>query len=322
MGKTTVILTNLGTPDAPTKAAVKRYLKIFLSDPRVVELPKILWRPLLYSLILPWRSGKSAHAYQSIWRQQGSPLLHFSQQLTNCVRQQLSLRGHEVEVVLAMRYGQPSLSHALQQLTDTDRLVVLPMYPQYASATTGSTLELIYRSLAPRRKQPSLYALHAYHNHPLYIEALAQSVRQSWQQHGRGQCLILSFHGIPQRSSDLGDPYEASCRETAQLLVQALDLRPEQYRVVFQSRFGKATWLQPYCVDTLQSLPQSGVTDVDILCPGFAVDCLETLEEIALANQEVFMAAGGKRYHYIPCLNKNESQVALYCQLLTPLLGP
>lgn len=321
VSKTAVILINLGTPQAPTTLAVARYLNQFLSDRRVVELPVWLWQPLLKGLALPLRAHASAKLYHRIWSNQGSPLLVHSQQLT----QQLAARfsNSNVDVFLGMRYGEPSLHSLLAQLAQQNyqKWIVVPMYPQYASATTGSSLEVVYRALSQQRSQPSLHTIHSYHDHPAYIEALAQSVRQSWQQYGRGQHLFISFHGIPQRSWRLGDPYACLCQKTARLLAEALNLESEAYRVVFQSRFGKAKWLQPYCVDSLQSLAHAGLKTVDVICPGFAVDCLETLEEMAIRNQAIFQRAGGERLQYIPCLNAGTAQVDLYQALIQPYLG-
>lgn len=319
--KTAVILINLGTPQAPTAMAVARYLNQFLSDPRVVELPAYLWQPLLKGLVLPLRSRASAKLYRSIWSEQGSPLQVHSQQLS----QRLSARfaDQPIDVFLAMRYGEPSLHLLLDQLAQQNykKWVVVPMYPQYASATTGSSLEVVYRALSQQRNQPSVATLHSYHDHPAYIEALAQSVRHSWQTHGRGQHLVISFHGIPERSWRLGDPYACLCQKTGRLLAEALGLEAEAYRVVFQSRFGKAKWLQPYCLDSLQNLAQTGTKTIDVICPGFAVDCLETLEEMAIRNQDFFQQAGGERLQYIPCLNASDAQVDLYYSLIQPYLG-
>lgn len=319
--KTAIVLTNLGTPQAPTSLALLRYLNEFLSDPRVVEIPALLWQPLLKSIILPIRSPQSARLYQRIWQPQGSPLLTYSQQLV----QQLnaSIQKDDTQVFLAMRYGQPSLKALLHQLRHAGlkKLIVVPMYPQYASATTGSALDVVHQSLMKYRYQPSLHTLGSYHDHPAYINALAQSVRQSWQQKGRGEKLLISFHGLPKRSLNLGDPYACLCQKTARLLAETLDLAKDSYQIVFQSRFGKARWLEPYCHTTLLSAAQAGIKTIDIICPGFAVDCLETLEEIAIRNQTAFQQAGGQHLNYIPCLNASEAQVALYRELISPYLG-
>lgn len=321
--KTAVVLCNLGTPAAPTVSAVKHYLNEFLSDPRVVQIPRLVWRPLLRGFIAPRRAVASAKLYQHIWQESGSPLLHHSNTLATQLHNALASRTSDVQVFAAMRYGQPSLTALLQHLRQTPvkQLIIVPMYPQYASATTGSTLELVYRSLAPQRYQPSLHTLHSYHDHPSYIKALAATVRGHWAQQGRSQLLLMSFHGIPERSLSQGDPYACLCQKTARLLAAALELDTTAYRVVFQSRFGKARWLQPYCSQTLAALPQEGIKSVDIVCPGFAVDCLETLEEIAIRNRQIFLDHGGSYYHYIPCLNATTAQVQLYCDLITPLLG-
>ena len=316
--KTAIILTNLGTPSAPTTKAVKTYLREFLSDRRVVELPPLLWQLILRLLVLPFRSGKSAKLYKKIWQAGGSPLLTHSQalaeQLNTCVQQ----THPDAQVFLAMRYGEPSLKTLLATLKNVPRLIIVPMYPQYASATTGSTLELIYRTLATQRYLPSLHALNSYHDHPAYIQALADSVSEAWAKNGKS-LLVISFHGIPKRSLTLGDPYYCLCQKTGRLLAEALNLSATDYRIVFQSRFGKAAWLQPYCDKTLEALPLEGIKKVSVICPGFAVDCLETLEEMDLQNRNLFLKGGGTDFTYIPCLNASAAQVALYMQLILNL---
>lgn len=319
---TAIILTNLGTPAAPTTACVRAYLREFLSDRRVVEIHPLVWQVLLNTLVLPLRSKRSARLYQAIWQADGSPLLTHSEQVCTQLNARIQQENPNTRVFLGMRYGTPSLNDLLAEVSRMAlrRLIILPMYPQYASATTGSTFELTYQHLQRARYQPSLHTLHSYHDHPAYIQALADSVRHSFAETGAA-FLVISFHGIPQRSLALGDPYACLCQKTGRLLAEALNLKNDAYRVVFQSRFGKAQWLQPYCDKTLAALPAEGIDKVAVICPGFAVDCLETLEEIAIQNQRVFLAAGGRSYNYIPCLNASEAQIALYHDLLKPLLA-
>ncbi len=320
--KTAIIITNLGTPEAPTTKAVRTYLKEFLSDSRVVEIPYLLWQLILRLFVLPFRSKKSAKLYQKIWQATGSPLLTHSQDVAERLNTALQKDYPQTQVFLGMRYGTPALKTLLNTLTHQgiQRVIIVPMYPQYASATTGSTLELCYRHLSPLRYQPALNIINSYHDHPVYIQALAASIDAHWQHVGQN-LLVISFHGIPKRSLSLGDPYYCLCQKTGRLLAEALKLNSEQYRIVFQSRFGKAEWLQPYCDQTLKHLAESGVKKVTVICPGFSVDCLETLEEMALQNRDIFLNAGGEHYHVIPCLNASDAQINLYRTLIAPLLG-
>jgi ferrochelatase len=318
--KTGVLLVNLGTPVRPTSGALRRYLDEFLSDPRVVELPRILWQILLKGFILPLRAGKSARAYRRIWTAQGSPLLALSQALAEKVRQRL---GDDFEVVLGMRYGQPSIPAALETLRQArvKRLLVLPLYPQYAAATTGSTFDAVSRVLRGWRYLPSLVFISDYHDDPGYLGALAEQIRAA-REGDDAPRLLFSFHGLPERSRALGDPYAEQCRRTAERVAEHLELREEQWGLAFQSRFGRAEWLKPYCADVLRELPARGVTAVDVVCPGFAVDCLETLEEIALENRRVFLDAGGKRFRYLPCLNETDAHAGLLAGLLRRSVAP
>lgn len=311
-GRTAIVLVNLGTPDAPTAAAVRPYLKQFLSDPRVVEIPKALWWFILNGAILPFRSGKSAHKYASIWTAEGSPLLVHTTRQAMLLRGALGERGHQVEVVAAMRYGNPSLPSVLDRLRaeGCERVLVLPAYPQYSGTTTASTFDAVFSHYARVRNVPELRLVRHYHDDPGYIEALRQSVQKHWEAHGRPDKLIMSFHGVPKRTLMLGDPYHCECHKTARLLATALGLSPQQYLVTFQSRFGKAEWLQPYTAPTLQKLAKEGVRRVDVMCPGFTSDCLETLEEIDMEVRADFLTAGGAEYHYIPCLNEAPAWIA------------
>ncbi len=288
-----VLLVNLGTPAAPTPPAVRAYLAEFLSDPRVVELPRWLWLPLLHGVILNVRPARSARKYAAIWTAEGSPLaVHTAQQ----ARLLAATSGLRVEH--AMRYGAPSVAHGLARLRDAGsrRIVVLPLYPQYARSTTESVRDVIGAGVT---------MIEQFHDHPAYIAALAAGVRRQWDRRGRGELLVMSFHGIPKRSVQRGDPYEAQCRGTARLLAAALELKPQQWQLTFQSRFGAAEWLQPYTQPTLVELARSGLKRVDVVCPGFVADCLETLEEIGMEVRSAFLEAGGEAFHALPCLNED-----------------
>jgi len=307
-----VVLVNLGTPDAPTAPAVRRYLREFLSDRRVVEIPRALWWLILNGIILPFRSAKSAAKYATIWTKEGSPLHVWTALQSKLLRGAIGARGLRVRVEYAMRYGQPALPAVLDRLKaeGVGRVLILPLYPQYSATTTASIVDAVGTWTARQRDQPELRFVKRYADHPGYIAALAARITAHWERHGRelwsgvnDARLVLSFHGIPQRNVRLGDPYQAECLATARALTEALKLPTEQVVVCFQSRFGRAEWLQPYTVQTLKALARSGVTKVDVFCPGFTSDCLETLEEINDEAREEFLAAGGKEFRYIPCLN-------------------
>jgi ferrochelatase len=313
VARSAIVLVNLGTPDAPTRGAVRRYLKEFLSDPRVVEIPRLVWWFILNLIILPFRSGKSAAKYASIWSRDGSPLKVHTQQQAALLRGALGERGHDaLRVTMAMRYGSPSLPEVLDKLKaeHCERVVILPAYPQYSSTTTGSIYDAVFGHYQKVRNIPELRMVKHYHDHDSYLEALHDSVLAYWDAHGRGQKLVMSFHGVPKRTLLLGDPYHCECHKTARLLAARLRLKPDQYMVTFQSRFGKAEWLQPYTAPTLQQLARDGLERVDVICPGFTSDCLETLEEIAIEAKHDFEQAGGKQFHYIPCLNEQPSWIA------------
>lgn len=314
-----ILLVNLGTPDAPTASAIRRYLREFLADRRVVEAPRAIWLPVLYGIILPFRPRKLVHAYQSVWTPQGSPLMAAS------VEQAASLRrllGEEIPVALGMTYGRPSVESALNELTalGVTRVIVLPLYPQYSATTTAAVTDAVFRVLMSRRDVPSLQTIHDYHDHPAYIAALAASVRAHWQRHGRDAHLLMSFHSIPQEYVDKGDPYGRHCQRSAALLAQALELRPDQWSISYQSRLGPKRWLQPYTDEYVASLAQRGIKTLDVICPGFAADCLETLEEIAIRYREVFLEAGGQTFRYIPALNADAVHIAMMRDLVQPLL--
>lgn len=308
--RTGILLINLGTPDAPEAAPVRRYLKEFLSDPRVVEIPKLVWWLILNGIILNTRPKKSAAKYASIWLKEGSPLRVYTAKQAVLLQGYLSLRTKAPYVVeYAMRYGNPSIPDALARLKaqNCQRILLVPLYPQYAASTTATALDVVFGEMQRMRNVPAIRSIKHFHDHAGYIKALAQNVRDYWTLNGRPNVLLMSFHGLPKYTLDKGDPYHCECHKTARLLAQALELKPEQYRVSFQSRFGKAEWLKPYTTATLQELGQKKTPRVDVVCPGFVSDCLETLEEIAMEGKEDFQHAGGGEYHYIPCLNdRNE----------------
>jgi ferrochelatase len=303
--RTAILFCNLGTPDDPTTGAVRRYLREFLSDPRVVEIPRVAWWPILHGIILRTRPAKSAAKYQSVWTDEGSPLRIWTQKQALLLQGWLAQRGHDVLVRHAMRYGKDSIAEQLDALKaqGVQRILVLPAYPQYSAATTASVFDAVYAWGQRTRTLPELRFVNRYHDEPLYIDALAKNVHRHWQAHGRGQVLVMSFHGLPQRTLTLGDPYFCECQKTARLLANRLALREEEYRVTFQSRLGRAQWLQPYTEPTLVALAQAGTVHADVVCPGFTSDCLETLEEIAMEAREAFLHAGGREFQYIPALN-------------------
>ena len=308
---TAVLLLNLGTPDAPTPAAVRRYLAEFLADRRVIDYPRWLWLPLLHGVILAVRPRRSARAYASIWTGQGSPLLVLSRALA--ARLAARCAGAGVRVELAMTYGEPAIAAAIERLLTqgTRRVLVLPLYPQYSATSTAAAFDRVFAALRQVRRVPELRTLNSYHDAPAYVAALADSVQDYWREHGRADRLLLSFHGIPQRYVANGDPYHAQCLATAQALRERLGLDDRALLVAFQSRVGRERWLAPYTEETLAELARDGVRHVQVLCPGFAVDCLETLEEIALRGREQFIAAGGARLDYIPALNDSDAHVQL-----------
>jgi ferrochelatase len=307
--KTAVLLCNLGTPDEATAPAVRRYLAEFLGDPRVVEIPKPIWWLILHGIILRVRPAKSAAKYASIWTPEGSPLKVWTEKQATLLRGFLGERGHRVEVRYAMRYGNPSIASQLDALKaeGVTRILIVPMYPQYSGTTTASALDAVYAWGLQVRQLPELRFINRYHDDPGYIGALAATVRSHWMAHGQPDKLVMSFHGVPERTLQLGDPYHCECHKTGRLLAEALGLAKDRYVVTFQSRFGKAKWLEPYTEPTLIALGQAGVKRVDVMCPGFTSDCLETLEEINMEAREAFLHAGGSEFNYIPCLNdRNE----------------
>jgi len=311
-----VLLVNLGTPDAPTPRAVRRYLAQFLSDPRVIELPRWFWLPLLHGVILPIRSRRSAHAYAGVWGERGSPLLGHSQDLAAAVQ---ALVPDGVEVALAMRYGNPSIPDVLARL-DADRglrrLLVLPLYPQYSATTTASVFDAVADHLRGLRWPPELRQVNDYWREDAWLDAVAGSVRAHWQAHGRGERLLFSFHGIPARYFRAGDPYHCQCQGSARRIAERLGLAEGDWQLSFQSRVGREEWLRPYTDETVAGLARAGVRRLDVVCPGFAVDCLETLEEIAVENHDAFLAAGGQALAYVPALNASAGHAAVLAGLV------
>jgi len=316
VAKTAVLLVNLGTPEAPTATAVRRYLAEFLSDPRVIETPRWLWWPILHGVILRIRPARSAHAYSSIWTEQGSPLLVHSRELAAKLCDVFA--PDSVRVELGMRYGNPSVRETIARLhaEGVRRLLVLPLYPQYSAASTGSAFDAVTRALQALRWPPELRFINDYHDDTRYVDALAASVQAYWRDHGRAQKLLLSFHGLPRRCIDRGDPYLDHCLATAQRLRARLDLGEEECALSFQSRVGREVWIQPYTEELLDRWPGEGVRRIQILCPGFAADCLETLEEIAIRGRARFIAAGGESLEYIPALNAERTHVDMLAALI------
>ncbi|HHD2082517.1 TPA: ferrochelatase [Klebsiella pneumoniae] len=314
--KTGILLANLGTPDAPTPGAVKRYLRQFLSDKRVVDTSRLLWWPLLRGVILPIRSPRVAKLYQSVWMEEGSPLMVYSRRQ----QQALAARLPDTPVALGMSYGSPSLASAVDDLLaqGVEHIVVLPLYPQYSCSTVAAVWDEMARILAKKRAIPGISFIRDYAEHPDYIHALAASVRASFAVHGEPDLLLLSYHGIPQRYANQGDDYPQRCRDTTRELVSALGLPPERVMMTFQSRFGREPWLTPYTDETLKMLGEKGTKHIQVLCPGFAADCLETLEEIAVQNREIFLEAGGKQYEYIPALNADAAHIEMMVNLTAP----
>ncbi len=308
-----VLLVNLGSPDEATPAAVRRYLREFLSDPRVVDLPRWFWLPVLHGIILRLRPRKVAKLYRSVW-QDDAPLRAIGRQQAEKLQTQLSAQwSRSIPVALGMTYGNPSLISALLQLRrdGVQRVVVLPLYPQYSCSTSASVFDRVHRAFARCRQVPALRFVQHYFDHPRYISALAHSVQTHWQTSGRSEKLLISFHGLPQRYVDEGDPYARHCEITAHKLAAALALNDDQWQLVYQSRFGREPWLQPYAEPTIQTLAEQGIKTLDVVCPGFAADCLETLEEIRVRAAEHFVAHGGKALHYVPALNADEEHIQL-----------
>lgn len=312
-----VLLVNLGTPDAPTPEAVKRYLAEFLHDRRVVDLTRWLWCPILHGVILQVRPKRVAKAYAEVWTEQGSPLLAISLQQQSAVKAELQKRGLDLPVELAMTYGNPAIAKGLQALVDqgVEEVIVLPLYPQYSATTTGAVFDKLAKVIAKRPEFPAISFIRDYYRRDGYLDALAQSVKDHWQTHGKGERLLISFHGIPKRYADNGDPYPQHCHHTAEQLAVRLGLQEGEWLCSFQSRFGREEWLQPYTDKTLEQWGQE-IDKVDVICPAFAADCLETLEEIQVENRDIFCEAGGQSLSYIPALNDREDHIALLADLI------
>ncbi|SFN37491.1 ferrochelatase [Xenorhabdus japonica] len=318
-----VLLVNLGTPDAPTPAAIRCYLAKFLSDRRVVDIPKFIWKPILNGFILPFRSFRVAKLYQEIWMEEGSPLLVYSRRQQKLLEEKLlKEKLVNISVVLGMTYGSPSLPQAVDSLLQQgiDDLIILPLYPQYSSTTSAAVFDSISKILRGYRTIPTLYFVRSYATHPAYIAALKETIEQSFEKHGRPDRLIVSYHGIPERLAAMGDIYPQDCQATTELLSQALDYPTDKIMMTYQSRFGRLPWLSPYTDKTVASLPSQGVEHVQVVCPGFASDCLETLEEIEQQNKTIFLGAGGKKFEYISALNDNEAHILLLAQLVTNVM--
>ncbi len=316
--RTGILLVNLGTPEEPTAKGLRPYLKQFLGDPRVIEWPAWLWKPILNGIVLNVRPKKSAKLYASIWTEEGSPLLVYSQSIADKLQANLQAEwGDNLRVKLAMRYGRPSIKERLAEFRkeNVQRILILPLFPQYSATTTATIYDIVFDELRRYRWMPELRTINDYHDNPLYIQALADSIRKFWEGNGRSNKLLYSFHGIPQNYFEKGDPYYCFCQKTARLVSETLGLHQDDYQVCFQSRFGPEEWLQPYTDKTLEQWAHEGLESVDTICPGFAVDCLETLEEMAEQNREIFLEAGGKQYQYIPCLNDSEAQMRLMTDL-------
>jgi ferrochelatase len=314
-----VLITNLGTPDAPKKRELKTYLKEFLSDPRVVEVPRLIWWMILNFVILNIRPRRSAKAYSIVWTERGSPLLFHTQDQANALRAKLHEQyGKDVVVDFAMRYGSPSVNSVISKMLDKGvrKLLVLPLYPQYCASTTASTFDAVAASFAKQRLIPELRFINHYHDFSDYILAVADKIRAHWQMHGRADKLIFTYHGIPKRYLLNGDPYHCECYKTSRLVAEELGLNESEYLVTFQSRFGREEWLQPYTDYTLKALPEKGIKSVQLICPGFSADCLETIEEIGIENRDYFLEAGGERYEYISALNADEAHIRMMSNLL------
>ena len=314
-----ILLVNLGTPEAPTPRAVRRYLAEFLWDPRVVEAPRWLWWLILHGVILRVRPHRSAAAYRKIWTDQGSPLLFNSRRQVKALRAELVQQiAGPVRVELGMRYGRPAIAEALQALRGDGcrRLLVLPLYPQYSATTTASVFDAVADEIKTWRWLPELRFINQYHDEPRYVESIADSIRGNWSERPRAQKLLMSFHGVPRRYLLNGDPYHCQCQKTARLVAEELNLRPAEWAVSFQSRVGREEWLRPYTDLLLKEWGASGVKSVDVVCPGFAADCLETLEEVGEQNRDFFLEAGGEAYHYIPCLNDRPDHMSALTELL------
>lgn len=307
---TGIVITNLGTPAVLTEKAVRKYLGEFLADPDVVSLPRWIWLPILYGLILPIRSKQSLQLYKKVWTKEGSPLLVGCKKIFQKLQEEFS-QSQNIKCALGMRYGDPTLKNALLDLkkNNINKLLLLPLYPQYSTTTTASTQKKVLQIITELQWDIEVQFISHYAEHPAYVAAIATQINAFWHKTPPGQKLLFSFHGIPKRLSAKGDPYENLCFATAKAIAAKLNLADENWQIVFQSRFGREEWLQPYCAKMLQELAQQGYTHIDIVCPGFPIDCLETLEEIAITNKKIFFEAGGQQFNYIPALNDSDAHV-------------
>lgn len=315
--KTGVVLANLGTPAAPTKTAIRHFLRRFLQDKRIIqEVPPWLWRILLEAVILPFRPAKLTHQYQQIWTDEGSPLLVYSIRQQQALSKALSVDN--IMVTIAMSYGEPGFDEALNAIEEAglERIIVLPLYPQYSSTTTAAVFDGLACALSTKMSLPEMVFIADYHQHPLYVEAISRSITHHWRVHGRGELLVFSFHGIPLSYCERGDPYAKACEETVSAVVNALQLKEGEYALSYQSRLGYKPWLQPYTIDFLTQKAREGVKKIDVIAPGFATDCLETLEELEVQNNKAFLEAGGEVFHYIPALNDHADHIALLTALV------
>lgn len=323
--KVLVIVANLGTPDDPSEAAVRRFLKQFLSDGRVIEIPKFIWKIILHAFILPFRPKRVAHAYAQVWSND-SPMREILLKQTELLKQRLSVQNPQLElhIVPAMTYGNPGIAQVLAKAEQDyfDQIILFPLFPQYSATSTAPLYDAVAKWVLTQRNLPALSIIRDYYQHPLYIQALAESVRKFQLEHGQADKLLMSFHGIPQPYADKGDPYADRCQVTAQKLAQALNLTDDQWQISFQSRFGKQEWVKPYTDQTLLDWAAQGIQSVQVLSPAFSADCLETLEELALQNADLFIQAGGKNYQYIPALNTDALHMELLAQLLQANLDP
>lgn len=313
-----VLLSNLGTPDLPVASSVRKYLREFLMDPRVIEIPKMIWLPILYGLILPFRSQKSAKLYQKIWMPEGSPLRVNLDKQAQKLRQYFEKQHCPIRVFSAMRYGNPSFDTVMQEIQQQGirKLLLFPLYPQYSSPTTATTFDKIVAILKTWRYQPEFQTITDYHQHPGYIGAIGASIQDFWQNAGPPEKLLFSFHGLPEKMIKKGDPYYQQCLRSARLIAQFLKLTDTAWSVSFQSRLGRTPWLQPYTDQMLSAFPRQGIKNVQVICPGFSSDCLETLEEINHENRQIFMQAGGERFDYIPALNDSDRHIAFLAKLI------
>lgn len=315
--KTGLIIANLGTPAAPTKPAIRRFLRRFLQDKRIIQdVPAWLWRLILEGFILPFRPAKLSHQYQQIWTDAGSPLLVYSLRQQRALSE--ALRADDITVTLAMTHSEPGLEQALNTLEQAgcERIIVLPLYPQYSTTTTAAVFDGLARTLAPKMTLPEIVFITEYHRHPLYIEAISQSIANHWRVHGRAALLVFSFHGLPLSYCQRGDPYPKACEETVAAVARTLQLKEGEYALTYQSRLGYKPWLQPYTIDFLAQKARAGLRSVDVIAPGFAADCLETLEELELRNKAAFLKAGGEAFHYIPALNDSADHIDLLAALV------